>query len=109
MKGPVDLSRVERAEPRGVDYPCDEADYWAHVRCCWMNPVKHGFVARPEDWPFSRVASGWAVGGGNGAGGEGWGFPPRGCVGGGGGGGVPPYPTICYKPLSRSVASKRTA
>lgn len=33
----------------------DEADYWAHVRYCWMNPVKHGFVARPEDWPFSSV------------------------------------------------------
>ena len=33
----------------------DEADYWAHVRYCWMNPVKHGLVARPEDWPWSSV------------------------------------------------------
>ena len=33
----------------------DEADYWAHLRYCWWNPVKHGFVARPEDWPFSSV------------------------------------------------------
>jgi len=33
----------------------DEADYWAHLRYCWMNPVKHGFVARPEDWPWSSV------------------------------------------------------
>lgn len=33
----------------------DEADYWAHVRYCWMNPVKHGYVARPEEWPFSSV------------------------------------------------------
>ncbi|NKX43408.1 REP-associated tyrosine transposase [Roseicyclus persicicus] len=33
----------------------DEADYWAHVRYCWVNPVKHGFVARPEDWPWSSV------------------------------------------------------
>lgn len=33
----------------------DKADYWAHVRYCWWNPVKHGFVARPEDWPFSSV------------------------------------------------------
>jgi putative transposase len=33
----------------------DEAEYWAHVRYCWWNPVKHGFVARPEDWPFSSV------------------------------------------------------
>ena len=34
---------------------CDEADYWAHVRYCWMNPVKHGLVTRPEDWPYSSV------------------------------------------------------
>jgi len=33
----------------------DEADYWAHVRHCWMNPVKHGFVARPGDWVYSSV------------------------------------------------------
>jgi putative transposase len=30
-----------------------EADYWAHLRYCWINPVKHGLVARPEDWPYS--------------------------------------------------------
>lgn len=33
----------------------DEADYAAHLRYCWFNPVKHGFVARPEDWPYSSV------------------------------------------------------
>ncbi len=33
----------------------DERDYWNHVRYCWMNPVKHGLVARPEDWAFSSV------------------------------------------------------
>jgi len=33
----------------------DEADYRAHVRYCWMNPVKHGFVTRPEDWRYSSV------------------------------------------------------
>ena len=33
----------------------DEADYWAHVGYCWLNPVKHGLVDRPEDWPFSSV------------------------------------------------------
>ncbi|SPH17056.1 REP-associated tyrosine transposase [Defluviimonas aquaemixtae] len=31
----------------------DEADYQAHVRYCWINPVKHGYVERPEDWPYS--------------------------------------------------------
>ncbi|WP_050519150.1 REP-associated tyrosine transposase [Pseudorhodobacter antarcticus] len=30
-----------------------EADFAACVRYCWINPVKHGFVERPEDWPFS--------------------------------------------------------
>lgn len=33
----------------------DEADFAAHVRYCHMNPVKHGFVERPEDWPYSSV------------------------------------------------------
>ena len=33
----------------------DDADYWAHVRYCWLNPVKHGFAERPEDWPYSSV------------------------------------------------------
>jgi len=27
-----------------------ETDYWNHIRYCWMNPVKHGFVDRPQDW-----------------------------------------------------------
>lgn len=31
----------------------DERDYQAHIRYCWMNPVKHGLVERPEDWPYS--------------------------------------------------------
>lgn len=33
----------------------DEADFAAHLRYCWMNPVKHGLAARPEDWPYSSV------------------------------------------------------
>ncbi|MEP1199926.1 REP-associated tyrosine transposase [Tateyamaria sp.] len=33
----------------------DEADYNAHIRYCWLNPVKHGFVERPEDWAYSSV------------------------------------------------------
>ncbi|MBK4216060.1 transposase [Paracoccus caeni] len=31
----------------------DENDFAAHMRYCWFNPVKHGYVERPEDWPFS--------------------------------------------------------
>jgi len=31
----------------------NDADLRAHVRYCWINPVKHGLVSRPGDWPFS--------------------------------------------------------
>ena len=31
----------------------DEADLANHIRYCWFNPVKHGLVAHPRDWPFS--------------------------------------------------------
>ena len=33
----------------------DEADYAAHLRYCWANPVKHGFVERAVDWPYSSI------------------------------------------------------
>ncbi len=33
----------------------DDTDFVNHVRYCWINPVKHGFVERPEDWPHSSV------------------------------------------------------
>jgi putative transposase len=33
----------------------DEADFIAHLRYCWMNPVKRWLVERPEDWPHSSV------------------------------------------------------
>ena len=33
----------------------NEADYAAHMRYCWSNPVKHGLVTRPTDWPFSSI------------------------------------------------------
>lgn len=33
----------------------DEADFAAHVRYCWINPVKHGFVERAVDWPYSSI------------------------------------------------------
>lgn len=40
----------------------DEADMANHVRYCWINPVKHGLVAHPGDWPYSswhRDADAW--------------------------------------------------
>lgn len=33
----------------------NDADLAAHIRYCWWNPVKHGFVERPEDWEYSSV------------------------------------------------------
>ncbi|MBC7479694.1 MAG: transposase [Pseudorhodobacter sp.] len=31
----------------------DEADFRAHLRYCWINPVKHGLCEHPKDWPYS--------------------------------------------------------
>ena len=31
----------------------DEDDLLAHLQYCWHNPVKHGLVGHPRDWPFS--------------------------------------------------------
>jgi putative transposase len=31
----------------------DKEDFRAHVEYCWWNPVKHGLVKAPEDWPYS--------------------------------------------------------
>jgi putative transposase len=32
-----------------------ENDYRAHIEYCWKNPVKHGYVERPVDWPYSSI------------------------------------------------------
>ncbi|NNE79593.1 MAG: transposase [Silicimonas sp.] len=31
----------------------DAADHAAHIEYCWFNPVKHGYVDEPEEWPYS--------------------------------------------------------
>ena len=33
----------------------DAASYRAHVQYCWGNPVKHAYVARPAEWPYSSI------------------------------------------------------
>nr|WP_245890572.1 transposase [Roseovarius confluentis] len=33
----------------------DDADFVAHVNYCHFNPVKHGLVEHPEDWPYSTI------------------------------------------------------
>ncbi|MBY0374671.1 MAG: hypothetical protein K2Q23_11795 [Bryobacteraceae bacterium] len=32
-----------------------EADFVNHVRYCRGNPVKHGYVERAVDWPYSSI------------------------------------------------------
>jgi putative transposase len=57
----------------------DDADFANHVRYCWGNPVKHGYVERAVDWPYSsihrdikagRVEAEWSGGVADGAFGE---------------------------------------
>jgi len=33
----------------------DETDLRKHVMYCWGNPVKHGLVAQPAEWPYSSI------------------------------------------------------
>ena len=33
----------------------DQADFNAHIRYCWGNPVKHGLCDAPTDWPYSSI------------------------------------------------------
>ncbi len=33
----------------------DEQDFTTHLHYCWWNPVKHGFVERPVEWPHSSI------------------------------------------------------
>lgn len=33
----------------------DEADFNGHLTYCWGNPVKHGLVQNPVDWPWSSI------------------------------------------------------
>ncbi|WP_299842097.1 transposase [uncultured Roseovarius sp.] len=40
----------------------NEEDYGAHGRYCHLNPMKHGFVERPEEWLFSLVHRGKRAG-----------------------------------------------
>jgi putative transposase len=56
---PLDAVRIARNE-RGIwqrrfweHRIRDEADYARHVEYCYINPFKHGLVARVQDWPYS--------------------------------------------------------
>lgn len=60
-KGSLRASHVARKE-RGLwqrrfwerHLRCEE-EFHACLRYCWFNPVKHGFVENPVDWPYSSI------------------------------------------------------
>ena len=60
-KGPMRPS-LEARQERGIwqrryweHHIRNEEDFRAHMQYCWINPVKHGLVNRPEDWPYSSM------------------------------------------------------
>jgi putative transposase len=59
--GPRSLSKVSKGESgiwqrRFWDHRIrDERDLITHQRYCWWNPVKHGLVEKPVDWPHSSI------------------------------------------------------
>lgn len=59
--GPRSESHIARNErglwqrPYWQHHIRNAEDYDAHIRYCWLNPVKHGYVENPEDWPFSSI------------------------------------------------------
>lgn len=43
-------------EPEILTQPLrDEEDVNRHLALCWHDPVRHGLVSRPEDWPYSSL------------------------------------------------------
>ena len=53
---PISATRAERGiwQRRYWEHTIfDERDLNIHIDYCWFNPVKHGYVAKVEDWPFS--------------------------------------------------------
>ena len=60
-KGNVRASHERRLE-RGIwqrrfweHHLRSQSDVNAAIRYCWINPVRHGLVETPEDWPYSSV------------------------------------------------------
>lgn len=52
----ISLSREEAGfwQKRFWDHHIrDDADLLSHVAYCWHNPVKHGLVTLPSEWPYS--------------------------------------------------------
>lgn len=61
-KGPLRASDVKRQE-RGIwsrrfweHHIRSTPDFDAHMEHCWMDPVRHGLVSKPEHWEFTSFA-----------------------------------------------------
>ena len=61
-KGPLRASDIKRQE-RGIwnrrfweHHIRSKTDFSAHMEHCWMDPVRHGYVQRPEHWEFTSFA-----------------------------------------------------
>ena len=58
LKPGLRADRREQAvwQRRFWEHHCrDERDLENHIRYCWLNPVKHGFVEAPTDWAASSI------------------------------------------------------
>jgi len=61
-KGPLRASDLKRKE-RGIwnrrfweHHIRSKTDFDAHMEHCWMDPVRHGLVQKPEHWEFTSFA-----------------------------------------------------
>jgi putative transposase len=59
----IELNKLEKAAGRKCWYqywdrcPRGERDFWTRVNYIHYNPVKHGYAARMEDYPFSSYGA----------------------------------------------------
>ena len=62
-KSAIELNKLDKSVGRKCWYqywdrcPRGERDFWTRVNYIHYNPVKHGYVARMEDYPFSSYTS----------------------------------------------------
>ncbi len=55
--GPYSMRRPNIWWDRFEEYPIrSDDDFTKAVEYCRVNPVKHGLVGQPEDWPYSSFA-----------------------------------------------------
>jgi putative transposase len=56
LQRPSQIDRQERGiwQRRFCEHHIrNAADFDLHMRHCWLDPVRHGLVDNPEDWPYT--------------------------------------------------------